>query len=396
MPVGTHKNAWYALALPVLGKRCQWKQVAVQNASGNNLTSSMTRVLRRHHTVGGCVQLLRNGQLAENYTAGYASLSPGTAVTPETVFRTASIAKLACAMLVMRLQTLGFVHVEEDISALWGKPIRTPHYPDQPIPLASLLSHTSGLVDSPAYFRAFRENTPASELLANPEAFANRKAFERFQYSNFAAGLIGCLLEHRFQASLESLMQKYLFQPLSVDATFDLSTLVGRRIANSYRVLPASRIPDFDAVARFRIASPLDSPDPEHHYLLASGNLYLSSPALAQLCLPLMNGGMAADETFLNPSTLEMMTTPLTAWPEPEVRMRHAMGVLEVDDRQVHPHRLWGHQGFAYGAVNGVFWDAQGNGFVSLNAGASEQRMGHLSSLNRDLIALCIPEASHE
>ena len=396
MPVGARKNRWYALALPILGKRCQWSQVSLHNETGYNHTSEMTLVLRRHHVVGGCVQLLRDGQLAETYTAGYASLSPRAAVMPETVFRTASIAKLACAMLVMRLQTLGYLQVEEDINALWGEPIRNPHCPDQPIPLASLLSHTSGIVDSPAYFRAFEQNTPASDLLADPDTFAKRTPFERFQYSNFAAGLIGCLLERRFQASLETLMQTYLFQPLAVDATFDLSSLIGRRVASSYRVLPAGHTPDFDAAARFRNASPLDMPDAEHHYLLASGNLYLTAPALAKLCLPLMNGGLFDSKPFISPSALSVMIQPLTAWPEPEVRMRHAMGILEVDDNRIHPQRLWGHQGFAYGAVNGVFWDAKGNGFVSLNAGASEQRMGHLSCLNRDLIALCIPEASYE
>ena len=52
----------------------------------------------------------------------------------------------------------------------------------------------------------------------------------------------------------------------------------------------------------------------------------------------------------------------------------------------VYPDALWGHQGFAYGAVNGVFFDKQGNGFASLNSGASEQRCGHLALVNRDLI----------
>ena len=315
---------------------------------------------------------------------------------PDTVFRTASIAKLVCALLVMRLQTLGQLQLEEDISVFWGKPIRNPHHPEQPIPLGSLLSHTSGMVDTPAYFHSFRQDTEVSDLLTDPALFADRKPYERFQYSNFAAGLIGCLLERRFGVSLETLMQRELFEPLTADATFDLSTLGGRRIASSYRVLPASRVPDFDAAARFRAASPLDQPDPERHYLLASGNLYLTAQALGRLCLPLMNGGLIGGMPFLNASALDAMTAPLTAWPEPEVRMRHGMGLLEVDDRRIHPHRLSGHQGFAYGAVNGVFWDERGNGFVSLNAGASERRLGHLSCLNRDLIRLCIPEEPHE
>lgn len=47
----------------------------------------------------------------------------------------------------------------------------------------------------------------------------------------------------------------------------------------------------------------------------------------------------------------------------------------------------FGGTGFAYGAVNGVFFDEQGSGFAMLNSGCSEQRTGHLALINRDLIA---------
>ena len=169
----------------------------------------------------------------------------------------------------------------------------------------------------------------------------------------------------------------------------------GKSVADSYRVLPPSRTPDFNAVNRFISASPLDQPDPQAHYLLASGSLFLTAKALAQLCLPLMNEGRINGMEFIDAISLVTMTTPTTVWPEPEVRMRHGMGLLEIDDRKIHSQRLLGHQGFAYGAVNGVFWDAKGNGFVSLNSGASERRIGHLSSLNRDLISLCIAGDRH-
>ncbi len=116
----------------------------------------------------------------------------------------------------------------------------------------------------------------------------------------------------------------------------------------------------------------------------------MTAEGLARLTLPLM-GGLGPDgQTFLSPESLLQMKTPTTTWPEPAVRMRHGMGLLEVDDPAVCARRLHGRQGFAYGAVNGVFFDEDGNGFVSLNSGASERRVGHLSCLNRDLIRVCL------
>ena len=386
MPVGNRKNFLYGAALPLLGRRCRWNTVSRSGGGEADLRSALSRLLRHNRVVGTCVQVIRSGRLAERYCAGSSSLNPLRGVDENTVFRTASIAKMACALLVMRLHTLGLLDVNADISDLWGEPIRNPRFPDTPIPLRSLMSHTSGMADSPLYFSSYQQPVGVSELLADPATFTACKPFQTFRYSNFAAGLIGCLLEKHFQESLEALAQRELFQPLEARATFDLSTLGSSSVASDYRVLPPATKPDFDATQRFQSASSLDQPDPEGHYLLASGNLFLTAEALAQLCLPLINGGLNDGCPFLSPESVRMMTTPTAEWPEPAVRMRHGMGLLEVDDPRILSRRLHGHQGFAYGAVNGVFFDNQGNGFASLNNGASEKRIGHLSCLNRDLI----------
>ena len=390
MPIGQPKNRLYGLALPLVGKRCAWKSARRVEAGAPDLTHDITRLLRKNHVVGGCVQLIRNGKLAEMYIAGNASLSPVSAVRADTYFRTASIAKFACAMLVMRLQTKGLLRVEEDISAFWGSPIYNFRHPEFPISLASLLSHTSGIMDSPLYYRSYTQPVTVSEIVEDGSCFTSRRTSEQFQYSNFAAGLIGSLLEKRFGESLEALIQREVFVPLGMRATFDLASLGGASVADSYRVLPASKTPAFSVSERFRSASPIDAADAERHFLLGSGSLFVTGDALARLCLPLFPSAQTQTDPFLSAESVRQMLTPVTTWPEPEVKMRHGMGLLTVEAKAVSPHVLHGHQGFAYGAVNGVFFRDDGTGFVSLNSGASEKRTGHLSCLNRDLIRLCL------
>jgi CubicO group peptidase (beta-lactamase class C family) len=383
MPIGKYKNALYALALPFAGLNSHWK--AVSTADGQILPE-LAGICRGHHVVGGCIQRIQNGELTECYPFGYASLSPRISVTADTYFRTASVAKMVCAVLVMRLQTLGRLDVNEDISAFWGEKIRNPFCPETPIPLSALLSHTSGLLDSPLYFQSYQNPVSVSDILSDGGCFSARRPGEIFRYSNFAAGLIGCLLEKRFGESLETLAQRELFIPLGMNASFDLLSLPMGQVANSYRVLPASSHPSFSAEIRIHNTTPLDAPDPEHHYLLASGGLFLTAEAMARLTLPLLNGGCHKGNRFLSPETVVLMKTPQGIWPEQEIRMNHGMGLLSLEDCRISPAPLYGHQGFAYGAVNGVFFDDAGNGFVSLNSGASERRVGHLSCLNRDLI----------
>ena len=126
-------------------------------------------------------------------------------VTEHTLFRTASIAKMVTALLVLRLQTCGKLSVQEDVSDFLGYPVRNPSHPDAPVTLGMLLSHTSSVVDSPAYFSSFAAPVPLRLLLSDPQAWLPDAPGTRFRYSNLAAGMIGCMLESRFGVSFEQL-----------------------------------------------------------------------------------------------------------------------------------------------------------------------------------------------
>ena len=385
MPAGNLKNTLYQLALPFLGLRSPISSVQGGTEKEN---ARLCRLLRSQHAVGACIQRFEKGRLTECFTAGNARMEPNTQpVTAETIFRTASIAKMVTALLVFRLQTRGKLNVCEELSAFLGESVQNPHYPEAPITLGMLLNHTSSIVDSPAYFASFQQPVPLMNLLRNPASYSASLPGLQFRYSNFAAGLIGCLLEKRFHQSFEQLAQENLFQPLGVQATFDLSTLKGKPVADSWRVLPRERC--FDAEKRIS-AAPLTEADPERHYLLASGSLFLTAEALAKLALVAWNG----HDGFLSPECLSLMQHPTVPWPRQEVCLRHGMGLLKLDDPTIVKRPLWGHQGFAYGAVNGVFFDEEGSGFVCLNSGVSEQRQGHLAVVNRDLICFFFGEGS--
>ena len=391
MPVTKRKNKLYALALPMIGRRCHWQKLQTSGNADPKVETAIENILKRHHVTGACVQIVRSASAAETFYTGHAALYPRRPVQPNTVFRTASIAKAVCALLVMRLQTLGKLSVQEDISDFWHQTIRNPHHPDVPIPLGSLLSHSSGLQDSPLYFRSFQENIAADALLHDSASYLETKPYEYFRYSNFGAGLIASLLEARLKTSFEELIQRELFEPLGVTATFDLSKTVESRTASSYRVLPPKRTAAFDAVERRKTAEPIDAPNPQRHFLLASGNLFITAGEMARLCMLVMHDGKHNGHVFLDKKSISNLLTPVGCGADRWPGMRHGMGLFTLEDASVSSRKLYGHQGFAYGAVNGVFFDDQGNGFVSLNNGASEQRIGRLSVLNRDLIQVLLP-----
>lgn len=374
MPVGNVKNTLYSLALPLIGKRSRWKTVT---GAPEKEAKSIARIFKKHRVVGASLQRFEKGRLTWLCNAGFAGEE--TPVSGDTLFRSASLAKTITALLVFRLQKKGLLDVREEVSAFLGYRVRNPHCPEAPITLAMLLSHTSSIKDSDEYYAKLHAPGQLPLLLSSPESYLPELPGGCFKYSNLGAGIIGCMLEKRFQMSIEELLKREL-EPLNAPVTFDITTLPKDLLADSWHVLPPRQ--GFCGRERFMRSFPIEKPDPDSHYLLAAGNAYLTAPALGRLALAMADP--ASD--FLSPEGLSMMKTPLSRWPEDGVKMGHGMGLFKVEDDTVANRAVYGHQGFAYGAVNGLFFDDEGNGFACLNSGVSEARSGHLALFYRDLL----------
>ncbi len=383
MPVTAWKNRLYRLALPFCGLRVTGRAQCDTPAMESELHRLET-IFRRHHVVGASLQLIRGGCLGPLITYGCARL-PSYAVSAATVFRAASITKLVTAVGAMMLAEKGVLNLESPAQAYLPYPVRNPLYPDRPILVKHLLSHTSSLWDGPGYEKAMRAPVPLPSLLADPKNYLQSAPGEAFRYSNLAAGMVGSVMEVATGRSLEALMREMVFLPLGMNAAYTLKSLPDiRQAANIYRVMPSEGgAPLFDAEKRLQSADDMRDPAPEYHYLAAAGNLFTDASSLGKLVCMMAKGGMP----LLSRASMQIMQTPAAAYGKSAPRAWHCLGLVSVHDPSLPTGRLYGHQGFAYGAAEGVFYEeSTGNGFVCLNNGASEARHGHLASVNRDLI----------
>ena len=372
MPLGTGKNMLYQCALPFLGLPVNWQA-----------TTPVQKAMKKRKVVGASIQRFEKGQLTESHHMGLRIRSDSTStVNKNTMFRTASITKMVMALLVLRLQSLNLIHVTETLTELLGYTVCNPHCQTAPITLAMLLSHTSSIIDSENYQSKLNSPTSLRKLLLNDHSFSNYIPGTTFIYSNLAAGIVGSVLEERMNMNLESIAQEYLFKPLKIHATFDVTTLKQEEIADCYRVLPKEHT--LDMALRIENTNALTNVLPDKHYTFASGNLFTTASDLAKLMLVAHNGANG----FLGDKELRLIKQPIADWPDRTIHLQHGMGMFQLNSPTISNRRLWGHQGFAYGAVNGAFMDEHGSGFVLLNNGASEQRIGHLAIINRDLIKM--------
>ena len=333
---------------------------------------SLPPCLRPYALHSGVVALFGEGSAETVLCFGEARR--GTPVTPATFFRTASVSKMVAAMLALSLSQTGALDLDGDAADALGIPLRHPAYPSVPITPRMLLSHTSGLTDGPAFFDGPSRGLTLPEVLSAVR-FTAAPPGKAFCYSKSGFGVLGAVLEGASGATLDDLFHRFF---PDVPGSFYPQCLSGMT-ADVHRVLPPRRT--LDAAALQNRPLPEKRPDPLRHYGLAHGSLYLTAEGLARI------GQAAMGDAF---APLRLPVIPFGAR---DPLLTQGLGMFILRDETLCPHTVYGHQGLAYGAVNGVFFDPEARrGFALLTGGVSEARRHVLADVNRALIRRLITE----
>ena len=363
----------YRLILQIMPKKGKLHTTGLAHAG------EAEKILRKYRCLGGTICVFDTEGVQGMLSFGEAQ--KGVPAADGTVYRIASVSKLVTAMGLMRLKEKGILNLDADVEQYYPVSLRHPKASDAPITCRMLSSHTAAIHDGAVYNTGIAENKDAS-LLLQGDSFAAHLPGEKWEYSNFGAGLLGAVMEAAAGVDFETLMQREVFEPLGVQATFYPQKVQGT-LADATRILPPQKAPNFNAKKRQAKPLPEAKPDHEKHYNLAHGNLCISAGELAKLGMALLQPG------FLTAESLQEMRQVIVPFGERAHNLSQGIGTFILQDDTICPRTLWGHQGMAYGACHGLFYDAERKkGLVFLSSGVSEARRGVLSDVNADLIRL--------
>ena len=79
--------------------------------------------------------------------SGFSNIEKKIPITRYTRFRVASVSKMFTAFTIMQLVEQGKINLDTDVSEYLGFKLRNPNFPDTPINVRMLASHTSTLRD---------------------------------------------------------------------------------------------------------------------------------------------------------------------------------------------------------------------------------------------------------
>ncbi len=375
MPSTPLKNILYRLALPFAAPNPHKQMKHLETGKALSHLPYYEHLLVKHRVLGASLLLADGQQTAQVHTT---VLSPRHVAKEDTLFRVASITKMATALVTLMCVDEGLFTLDTPIRDLLPT---TEHAAIlDGMTVRQLLCHTSGLRDIPAMDAALRDGASFDAVLAADGALGSTPGAV-MAYCNFGFGLLGCLLEQTTGICISELFRQKLFAPLGMRATLDASVLDEARIMPISRVLPYKPGNDVTITRLGRI--PLNQPEPLRHFGHTAGAMYTDAPSLAKLLDLIGSGGLTDGKRLVSTEMMAEMTRVQSATPT----RTYGLGLVILRRPTISDKRLLGHQGFAYGCVDGAFIEEDtGRKVVFLNGGASEAREGKLGLVNRDVL----------
>ena len=379
MPTTPSKNLLYRASLPFLAPRCGLHPLRETVGTPLCTEKRFLRLMRRHHVLGSATLLSFGEETSLMLTE---SSAPEHVAREGTLFRVASITKLATALVTMILADQDRVLLDVPVS--YYLPEKDQVSSLAGITLRHLLSHTSGLIDPPDLESAVEDGQPYTILSCREKAGPPGTVF---RYSNFGFGLIGCVIEAVCEQPVSRVFQQLVFDPLEMNATLDASVLPESSIMPVTRILPWQKGRDLVKTTLGRQS--LTEPDPLRHYGHTAGSMYTDIRSLEKLMRCLQDRGAPLIRSDIG----KQMTEEHASYGAVSPTLRYGLGMLMIKDPLLSSSRILGHQGFAYGCADGAFWEEQSGALlIHLNGGASEARTGRLGLLNRDLLLWALTE----
>ena len=325
------------------------------------------------------------------YAIGFADPAAGRALTPDDPVRVASVSKLVVAIGVMKLVEQGRLDLHSDVSQKLGWSLRNPAFPDRPVSLRQLLSHTSSIRDHDDQYVIPLGRT-VREVMAEPASWDPRRGpgDGYFTYANLNFPIVASLIERVTGERFDIWMRREVIEPLGLDACFNWPTCNDAAVARAVVLMQDGKVVRDDLKGRqpdcpvfVRDGEPCDlaqwRPGDNGSLFSPQGGLRISARGLARIGRMLLGRGTLDGVRILSPESVDAILAP--AWTydgtngETDRGFYCAYGLAAqilanpaagcADDPGRDGVRWSGHAGDAYGVRSGLWVDrARGVGIA--------------------------------
>ena len=376
-----------------------------QLSAEEELLAQMNAIISdpEHPLMAAAIGVIKDGEIIFAEAVGDMNLN-GDPATGDTKYRIASISKLNTAIAAWQLIEQGLIDPDADASEYLGFELRNPNFPDTPITVRMIMSHTSSIREGNyniPYGQHISDYFTPGNIYYYKDCWApeTEAPGEFFEYCNMNYCLMGTIIERVSGERFDRYMVKHIYEPMGLSCSFNVSEMspeAQAQIGTLYRKFNAAG--QYDPVNGKWTAQCDDftngypNVDYSDYEIGTNGSLFgpmgslrVSTRELCEIMLMFCNGGSYNGVQILKPETIEAMFTPVWTY-DPELENGdtywglmncygmgpHIFTNTDFGDRMIVGQDLpfAGHTAEAYGLLGGMGFDREtGNGIVYIVAG---------------------------
>ena len=180
--------------------------------------------------------LIHNTTILWKNSYGFSDLEAQKPSTTQTIYIVASITKTITSTALMQLYEQGFFNLDDDVNNYLPFSLRNPYFPDDPITIRMVLSHSSSLLTDPFTYHWFNYSNPPpilwypnpwlEEYLLPNGAYYNDEIWDQIhppgmymQYANINYDIVAFLVQLLSGQLFHEYCNEHLFTPLGMTRT---------------------------------------------------------------------------------------------------------------------------------------------------------------------------------
>ncbi len=309
-----NKKVYYISILLIIGN-ISYSQVHTKHDSLDEFIKSK---IDENHIPGIAVCIVKDSKIDWSNAYGWADIENKTSMSTNTIMNIASISKTITATAIMQLWERGQLKLDADINEYLSIHVRNPHFPDVPITIRNLLTHTSSIGDGSAYGESYSCGDPKISLkywvtnyltkqgifYNENENFHSWKPGNKYRYSNVGFGLLGYIVEEVSKVPFNNYCKEHILSPLRMNNSgWHLAEIDTANHAVPYTYINLPKKGNVQA---------LNNNIAHCFYSFANytdGLFRTSVEELSHFLIAIMNGGVYGNKQILKKSTINEMLT---------------------------------------------------------------------------------------
>src|SRR4051794_610319 len=160
-----------------------------------------------------------------SFAEGIADPQSGRRATADDPVRVASVSKMVTTIGVMKLVEAGKLDLNSDVSHWLGWSLRNPNFPDRPITLRMLLSHTSSVREHDDDY-AIPLGHAIEPVMRDPRNWdpVHGPGDNYFSYTNLNFPIVATVVEKVTGQRFDIWMRDNVLEPMKLDACYNWPT----------------------------------------------------------------------------------------------------------------------------------------------------------------------------